>query len=185
VEGRPELLRPATVAWWHREGFRGYWSRRSRRRPGRRRIDSQVRALIRRMTPENFLWGAPRIHGELLKLGITVSERPVSRYLTDRLTAPSQTWRTFFANHIGLAFTSRGTLSHASRDDDIVEASVLPFRPVPPSRERAVRLQSTGICRLASFAPTAVSWLASRTEWSTRPETDQDSTNCRSRDQGP
>jgi hypothetical protein len=87
------------------------------------------------MATENFLWGAPRIHGELLKLGIAVSERTVSRYLPDRLTAPSQTWRTFFANHIGLAFTSTVTSSHASRDDDVSEASVLPFRPVPPSRD--------------------------------------------------
>jgi hypothetical protein len=130
-----ELVQPATVARWHREGFRGYWTRRSRRRPGRPRIDSLVRALIRRMATENFLWGAPRIHGELLKLGITVSERTVSRYLTDRLTAPAQTWRTFFANHIGLAFTSTVTSLHASRDGDVVGASVLPFRPVPSSRD--------------------------------------------------
>ena len=94
-----------------------------------------MRALIRRMATENVLWGAPRSHGELLKLGITVSERTVSRYLPDRLTAPSQTWRTFFANHIGLAFTSTVTSSHASRDDDVVEASVLRFRPVRPSRD--------------------------------------------------
>ena len=87
------------------------------------------------MATENVLWGAPRSHGELLKLGVTVSERTVSRYLPDRLTAPSQTWRTFFANHIGLAFTSTVTSSHASREADVVEASVLRFRPVRPSRD--------------------------------------------------
>src|SRR5216683_1371721 len=75
------LVQPATVARWHREGFRGWRSRRSRRRPGRPRIDAQLRSLIKRMATENCLWGAPRIHGELLKLGITVSERTVSRYL--------------------------------------------------------------------------------------------------------
>src|SRR5712691_4396633 len=100
------LVKPATVARWHREGFRRCWSRRSRRRPGRPCIDSQLRALIRRMAAENRLWGAPRIHGELLKLGITVSERTVSRYLPDRLPVGSQTWGTFLANHLGdLAFT--------------------------------------------------------------------------------
>jgi hypothetical protein len=130
------LVQPATVARWHREGFRGCWSRRSRRRPGRPRIDSQLRGLIGRMATANRLWGAPRIHGELLKLGITVSERTVSRYLPDRLTTPSQTWRTFLANHIGnLAFTSMVTSSFAPGDDDVVDASVLPFRPVPPSRD--------------------------------------------------
>src|SRR6266446_734561 len=60
------LVEPATVAHWHREGFRGCWSRRSRRRPGRPCIDSQLRALIRRMATENGLWGIPRVHGELL-----------------------------------------------------------------------------------------------------------------------
>jgi hypothetical protein len=64
-------------------------------------IDSDVRDLIRRMSTENRLWGAPRIHGELLKLGIAVSERTVSRYLPDRTKGRSQTWRTFLANHFG------------------------------------------------------------------------------------
>jgi hypothetical protein len=87
------------------------------------------------MATENWLWGAPRIHDELLKLGFTVSERTVSRYLPHRLTTPSQTWRTFLANHIGsLAFASTVTSSFATSDDD-VDASVLACRPVPPSRD--------------------------------------------------
>jgi hypothetical protein len=87
------------------------------------------------MATENWLWGAPRIHGELLKLGFTVSERTVSRYLPHRLATPSQTWRTFLANHIGtLAFASTVTSSSATSDDD-VDASVLPCRPVPPSTD--------------------------------------------------
>jgi Homeodomain-like domain len=131
------LVQPATVARWRRQGFRGCWSRHSRRRPARPRIDSQLRALIRRLATENRLWGAPRIHGELLKLGVTVSERTVSRYLPDRRTAPSQTWRTFLANHLGdLAFTSTKTLSSAPGDDDVVDedARVFPLCPAPPSR---------------------------------------------------
>jgi hypothetical protein len=130
------LVQAATVARWHREGFRGCWRRRSRRRPGRPRIDVQLRQLIGRMATENGLWGAPRIHGELMKLGITVSERTVSRYLPDPRTRRSQTWRTFLANHVGnLAFTSTVISSFATSDDD-VEASVLACRPVPPSRDR-------------------------------------------------
>jgi len=86
------------------------------------------------MATENFLWGAPRIHGELLKLGFTVSERTVSRYLPDRLTRRSQTWRTFFANHIGqLALGSMVTSSFATSEDD-VDASDWPCRPAMPTR---------------------------------------------------
>src|SRR6266851_4950395 len=114
------LVQPATVARWQREGFHGCWRRRSRRRPGRPRIDSQLRSLIGRMATENWLWGAPRIHGELLKLGITVSERTVSRYLPDRLTRRSQTWPTFLANHFGnLALVSLVTSSVATSEDDV------------------------------------------------------------------
>src|SRR5262249_39709601 len=95
------LIQPATVARWHREGGSRCWHGHSRRRPGRPRIDPASRDLIRRMAAENCLWGAPRIHGELLKLGIAISERTVSRYLSDRPTTRSQTWRTFVANHFG------------------------------------------------------------------------------------
>ena len=76
--------------WWRREGLRRCWSRRSDRPPGRPRIDSDVRALIRRMAAENRLWGAPRIHSELLTLGIGVSERTVSRYLANTLSVQSR-----------------------------------------------------------------------------------------------
>jgi hypothetical protein len=87
------------------------------------------------MAMENGLWGAPRIHGELLKLGFTVSERTVSRYLPNRRTRRSQTWRTFLANHVGNpAFVSTVTSSFATSDDD-VDGAVLPCRPDPPSRD--------------------------------------------------
>jgi hypothetical protein len=131
------LVHPATVARWQREGFR--WLRhRARRQPGRPRIDPQLQSLIQRMAMENGLWGAPRIHGELLKLGFSVSERTVSRYLPDRRPRRSQTWRTFFANHVGtLASTSTITSSFATSHDD-VDASGWPSHPVPPSCGRYV-----------------------------------------------
>ena len=117
------LLQPATVDRWHRERFHRCWRRRSRR-PGRPRIDSECRGLIRRLAADNRLWGAPRIHGELLKLGIVVSERTVSRYLPDRRRAPSQTWRTFLANHLGqFTFISAEMSRYAPGGDDVVDGS--------------------------------------------------------------
>ena len=74
------LVKPATVVQWHREGGRSYWRWRSRR-PGRPKIGTEVRALIRRMSKDNPLWGAPRIHGELLKLGINISQATVGRWM--------------------------------------------------------------------------------------------------------
>jgi hypothetical protein len=94
------IVNPATVIAWHRKGFRAFWTWKSRpRRGGRPRVSKEVHALIRRMCRENPFWGAPRIHGELLKLGIEVSERTVSRYMVVRPKPPSQTWRTFLKNH--------------------------------------------------------------------------------------
>ena len=106
---------------WHRDRFDWHWWRRSRR-PGRPRIDSQVRDLIRRVADENRLWRAPRIHGELPKLGIVVSERTVSRYLHGRPRTPSQTWRTFLANHLGqIAYISEFPSLNES-GDGVVDA---------------------------------------------------------------
>ena len=79
---------------------------------GRPGVDGDLRRLIRDMAEANPLWGAPRIHGELLKLGLSVSERTVSRYLPDRLRAPSQTWRTFLANHLGQRTCRRRLAMH-------------------------------------------------------------------------
>jgi hypothetical protein len=122
------LIQPATVDRWRREGVRHRWCRRLRG-PGRPRIDSTCRDLIRRMAAENCLWGAPRIHGELLKLGFTISERTVSRYLRGRPTTRSQTWRTFFANHFG--GQTFPPLIFADADDETitVDASDALFRP--------------------------------------------------------
>lgn len=92
------VVRPETVIRWHREGFRRHWTCKCRKR-GRPPIDPQIRALIRRMCEANPLRGAPRIHGELLKLGINVSEAVVSKYMIKNRKPPSQTWRTFLENH--------------------------------------------------------------------------------------
>jgi putative transposase len=94
-----QLVRPATVVGWHRQGFRRYWAWKSRRRSGRPVISTELRDLIRRMSYANPLWGAPRIHGELLKLGVTVSQATVSKYMVRPRRPPSQAWRTFLKNH--------------------------------------------------------------------------------------
>jgi len=92
------LVKPETVVGWHREGFRVYWRWKSRK-PGRPRVPKEVRDLIRRMSPENPTWGAPRINGELLMLGFDIVEPTVSKYLVRPRTPPSQTWKTFLRNH--------------------------------------------------------------------------------------
>jgi transposase InsO family protein len=93
------LVKPATVVEWHRRGFRLYWRWRSRRL-GRPRIRPEILDLIRRMSRANPLWGAPRIHGELLKLGIKVNQATVGRWMPWRPKVPSPTWRTFLRNHL-------------------------------------------------------------------------------------
>ncbi|WP_292534208.1 integrase core domain-containing protein [Methylocystis sp.] len=93
------LVKPATVVQWHRKGFRLYWRWRSRRL-GRPRASTEIRDLVRRMSLANPLWGVPRIHGELLKLGIEISQATVGRYLPWRPKAPSPTWRSFLHNHL-------------------------------------------------------------------------------------
>ena len=90
------LVKPATVVQWHRQGFRLYWRWRSR--SGRPSVDREVRDLIRQMNSANPLWGAPRIHGELLKLGINVSQATVAKYMVRRIGTPSPTWRSFLRN---------------------------------------------------------------------------------------
>jgi len=93
------LVKPETVIGWHRKGFKLYWTRKSRNRGGRPPIDAEIRALIRRMARENPTWGAPRIHGELLKLGFEIGEPTVSRYMPRRRKPPSHSWRAFLRNH--------------------------------------------------------------------------------------
>jgi putative transposase len=93
------VVSPDTVLRWQRRRFREYWTRLSGSSRGRPPVDTEIKSLITRMAAANPLWGAPRIHGELLKLGIDVAERTVSRLMPKRRSGPSQTWRTFLDNH--------------------------------------------------------------------------------------
>ena len=93
------IIRPETLVRWHWAGFRCYWRWKSRSLGGRPQIETGLRALIRRMSIENPLWGAPRIHGELLKLGFEVAQSSVAKYMGKRRGPPSQGWRTFLRNH--------------------------------------------------------------------------------------
>jgi transposase InsO family protein len=93
------IIRPETLVRWHRAGFCRYWRWKSRPLGGRPQIDADLRALIRWMSAENPLWGAPRIHGELLKLGFEVAQSSVAKYMIKRRGPPSQSWCTFLRNH--------------------------------------------------------------------------------------
>jgi transposase InsO family protein len=93
------VIGPETLVRWHRAGFRSYWRWKSGAQGGRPQIDSDLRALIQKISLENPLWGAPRIHGELLKLGFEVAQSSVAKYMAKRSRPPSQGWRTFLRNH--------------------------------------------------------------------------------------
>ena len=95
------VVKPETVIRWHRKGFRLYWTWKSRRTgQGRPAVSPEVRELIRTMSRANRLWGAPRLHGELQKLGIEISQAAVSKYMVRHRKPPSQSWRTFADNHV-------------------------------------------------------------------------------------
>ena len=94
------IVKPDTVIAWHRQGFRLYWRWKSRRKPGRPKIDPEIRHLIRRVSRENATWGAPRIQSELALLGYTVDQSTVAKYMCRHRKPPSQTWRTFLENHV-------------------------------------------------------------------------------------
>jgi hypothetical protein len=93
------IVRPETVVRWHRAGFRSYWRWKSRPRSGRPTVAAEIQRLIREMSIANPLSGAPRIHGELLKLGIDVGQTSVAKYMARRRGPPSQGWKTFLRNH--------------------------------------------------------------------------------------
>jgi hypothetical protein len=96
---REGQVHPGTILRWHRASFKVFWRWKSRNRTGRPKIDRGLRDLIQRMSMENPLWGAPRIHGELLKLGFEVAQSTVSKYMVRVRNPPSQTWKTFLRNH--------------------------------------------------------------------------------------
>ena len=93
------IVKPDTLVRWHRAGFRSYWRWKSRRRGGRPIVPVEIRRLIREMSIANPLWGAPRIHGELLKLSIDIGQTSVAKYMARRRGPPSQGWKTFLNNH--------------------------------------------------------------------------------------
>ena len=93
------IVQPETLVRWHRAGFRRHWQWKSRSRGGRPQIELELLTLIRQMSMENLLWGAPRIHGELLKLGFSVAQSTVATYMVKRRGPPSQGWRIFLRNH--------------------------------------------------------------------------------------
>ena len=93
------IVRPESLVRWHRAGFRRYWHWKSHSLGGRPQIDADLRALIRRMSVDNPLWGAPRIHGELLKLGFEVAQSSVAKYMVKRRGPPSPGWRAFLRSH--------------------------------------------------------------------------------------
>ena len=96
------IVRPETVISWQQKRFKRYWWRLSQSKgPGRPRVSSEIRTLISNMAAANPFWGAPRVHGELLKLGYEISERTVSRLMPKNDKKPSQTWTTFLRNHVG------------------------------------------------------------------------------------
>jgi putative transposase len=95
------IVKPETVLAWHRRGFRHYWRWKSRHGDGRPAVSLAVRDLIRQISQANPRWGAPRIHGELLKIGIEVCQATVAKYMVRHRKPPSQTWRTFLSNHSG------------------------------------------------------------------------------------
>jgi hypothetical protein len=125
------IVQPETVLRWHRRGFRAYWRWKSRPRGGRPRIPSEIRDLIRRMHAENPLWGAPRIHGELLMLGLTVSESTVSNYLAALpRRRPGQGWRTFWRIICARRLLSTSPLSRLSASNFSSSSSCSTWRVV-------------------------------------------------------
>jgi hypothetical protein len=132
------IIKPESVVRWHRKGFKFYWTWKSRRqRPGRPKVDKELRDLIRQMCRENPLWGAPRIHGELLKLGFDIAQSTVSKYMTRSKKPPSQTWKTFLRNHAdGIAATDffiAPTISFRYQINRLTPV-LLFFLPAPDSR---------------------------------------------------
>jgi hypothetical protein len=121
------IVQPETVIGWHRAGFRAYWRWKSRRRGGRPTMSGEIRRLIRAMSLANPLWGAPRIHGELLKLGIDIGQTSVAKYMARRRRPPSQGWRTFLSQPCRWHRRDRPV----RRSDDFVPAPLRLAGPAP------------------------------------------------------
>src|SRR6202051_1114344 len=139
------IVRPETLLRWHRAGFLSYWRWKSRPLGGRPQIGTELRVLIRRMSVENPLWGAPRIHGELLKLGFEVAQSSVAKYMVKRRGPPSQGWRTFLHNHA--PDIAANGLVHCS-NYRFRPTLCLRHRPARPQRPHLDRRHSTSDGRM-------------------------------------
>jgi putative transposase len=106
------IVQPDTLLRWHRDLFRRYWRRKSKNNRRQPRIAAETIALIRRMAVENRLWGAERIRGELLKLGLRVSKRTIQKYMPKKRRKPSQTWATFLKNHAADVWATDFAVAH-------------------------------------------------------------------------
>jgi hypothetical protein len=114
------IVEPDTVIHWHRAGFRLFWRWKSRRRGGRPKVPLEIRQLVLDLSRANPLWGAPWIHGELLKLGIDVGQTSVAKYMAKHRQPPSQGWKTFLRNHAdGIA-----SIDLSSRSDILVSTAL-------------------------------------------------------------
>ena len=142
------IVRPKTVVAWHRKGWRLYWRWKCRGR-GRPAVSAEVRSLIRRISRENPLWGAPRIHGELLKLGIDVSEATVARYMVKGPRQPSPTWRSFIRNH----FSEIAAVDFFTVPTLYVQTALCICSPLPRSASRSsFQRDRFSDCRVDQFA---------------------------------
>ena len=132
------IAKPETVIAWHRKGFRLFWTWKVRRgHLGRPPVSKEIRKLIRKMSRENPIWSARRIHGELLKLGIDIGETSVSKYMVHRRNPPSQTWRTFLENHVkttvSIDFFTVPAYSGEAEQHSGLKPNSIPGRPEHPS----------------------------------------------------
>jgi hypothetical protein len=123
------IVKPDTVIRWHRTGFRSYRRRKSRHRCGRPTAPLQIRRLIREISIADPLWGAPRIHGELLKFGIEIGQTSVAKYMARRRGPPSQGWKTFLRNQTVLRFAARTPSEAGSAMGAGVAASCMAILP--------------------------------------------------------
>jgi hypothetical protein len=153
------IIRPETVIRWHRVGLRAWWRLKSRNPGGRPKIDPELRDLVRRMGEENPLWGAPRIHGELLKLGFTVAQSTVSKYMLRGRRPPSQGWKTFLRNHTDGIAALLG-LPSFSPSVGYPSLSRIPLSPGGSINALRLHLVNDDICRngLCCRARPQVAW---------------------------
>jgi hypothetical protein len=153
------IVDPQTVLRWHRAGFRRFWRWKSRSPGGRPQTPLEIRRLIRAMSLANPLWGAPRIHGELLKLGIFVGQTSVAKYMARHRRPPSQGWKTFLRNHADAIAIDRPVRC----SDTLVSASVWPVNlAARSSTDPVVQRHSSPHCRMAGPATHRGLWLELR-----------------------